>query len=76
MNTMSVKREKAHVKAQKAGRKRDHNTCQICGTKLNPEGHHIIDRKYSGAPIPDNIITLCHHHHRAVHDGLVDIVKF
>lgn len=73
---MSAKREKAHVKAQKVGRKRDHNTCQICGTKLNPEGHYIIDRKYNGAPIPDNIITLCHHHHCAVHDGLVDIVKF
>lgn len=75
-DTMSAKREKAHVKAQQAGRKRDHNTCQICGSRIDPEGHHIIDKKYNGAPIPDNIITLCHQHHRAVHEGLVDIVKF
>ena len=47
---MSVKREKAHVKAQKAGRKRDHNTCQICGTKLNPEGHSHHRQKIQRCP--------------------------
>lgn len=76
MIAMSAKRKNAHRKAQKKGRKRDYTTCQICGTKQNIEGHHIIDKKYNGAPNADNIMTLCHNHHSTVHDGLIDIMKF
>lgn len=73
---MSKNRPSSHTKAQKAGRERDSNTCQICGSKSHVEGHHIIDYQYSGVPSTDNIISLCHEHHKAVHNGLISLLKF
>ena len=35
------KRSSAHIKAQRAGRERDGNRCQICGSNDHVEGHHI-----------------------------------
>ncbi len=72
---MAKKRPVAHSRVQKAGRKRDANTCQICGSQENVEGHHIIDYAYGGAASVDNIITLCHRHHRDVHEGKISILK-
>lgn len=71
-----MKRSKQHVKAQRQGRKRDLDTCQICGSHENTEGHHIIDYSYGGAADEENIITLCHSCHRKVHDGLISLIKF
>lgn len=69
------KRPSAHRKAQVAGRERDMDTCQICGSKDHVEGHHIVDYQYGGAANADNIISLCHKHHTMVHNGKVDIIK-
>ena len=71
-----AKRSAAHVKAQKAGRERDLNTCQVCGSKNGVEGHHIIDHQFSGAADMDNIIALCHDCHVKAHKGLLSLLKF
>lgn len=72
---MSKKRSAAHTRAQKEGRERDGNICQICGSTDHVEGHHIIDYIFSGAANTDNIISLCHKHHNDVHNGKIDIIK-
>lgn len=69
------KRSSAHIKAQRAGRERDFGTCQICGSKQNVEGHHIIDHQFFGAANADNIVSLCHECHVRVHKGLINILK-
>ncbi len=71
---MSNKRSKEHRWAQKAGKKRDRYTCQICGSQENVEGHHIFEFSIGGAPHKDNIITLCRDCHQAVHRGEIDIM--
>ncbi len=66
----------AHKNAQKMGRTRDYNTCQICGSTHSVEGHHIFDYSFGGAAHVDNIVTLCHDCHRKVHNGWIDIDVF
>lgn len=39
---MAKNRSAAHTRAQKAGRERDRNICQICGSSDHVEGHHIM----------------------------------
>jgi len=73
---MGKRRSSAHITAQRKGRERDRNTCQICGSNNHVEGHHIIDHQYDGAASVDNIIALCHRHHKEVHSGKIDILKF
>lgn len=72
---MAKNRSAAHIRAQKAGRERDRNICQICGASDHVEGHHIIDHQFNGAALADNIIALCHKHHIDVHNGKIDILK-
>lgn len=71
-----AKRSSAHAKAQRAGRSRDFETCQACGSKEKVQGHHILDHQYSGAALADNIVSLCHKCHINVHNGKMDILKF
>lgn len=70
------KRSAAHTQVQKAGRARDLNICQVCGSKERVEGHHIIDHQFSGSAVTDNIISLCHICHTAVHRGEINLFKF
>ncbi|MDE6640252.1 MAG: HNH endonuclease [Acetatifactor sp.] len=70
---MTRNRSSAHTKAQKAGRERDGNRCQICGSRNRVEGHHIVDYQFGGAASVDNIIALCRKHHIDVHSGKIDI---
>ncbi len=70
------KRSYEHTRAQKAGKLRDGNVCQICGSTEHVEGHHIFDFFFGGAANEDNIISLCHKHHKDVHDGKISINKF
>lgn len=72
---MGKRRSAAHTKAQRAGRLRDGNVCQICGSRDHVERHHIIDHAFGGAASVDNIISLCHKHHRDVHEGRINILK-
>ena len=71
-----AKRSSAHIKAQKAGRTRDYETCQACGSKQKVQGHHIFDHQFSGAALADNIISLCHDCHKKVRSGKMDVCKF
>lgn len=73
---MSKQRESCHQVVQKKGKNRDLHTCQVCGSMIQPEGHHIINYQFGGAANVDNIITLCQKCHKAVHRGAIDIVKF
>jgi 5-methylcytosine-specific restriction endonuclease McrA len=70
------KRNKRHLKAQKDGKKRDMNTCQICGNTHSARGHHIIDVQFGGSSDEDNIVTLCNEHHKKVHAKKINIIKF
>ena len=71
-----AKRSTAHRNAQRAGKARDGYTCQVCGSKENAEGHHIIDHQFFGSSSVDNIVTLCHECHKDVHRGSIIIAKF
>lgn len=71
---MSI-REREHYVVQKKGKERDLYICQICGSKKNVEGHHILNYQYGGAANIDNIVTLCRKCHNQVHRGNIDIVK-
>lgn len=50
---------------------RDNYQCQCgktgCSSRL--EVHHIVFRSKGGSDAPDNLITLCSKHHKALHDG-------
>lgn len=51
---------------------RDGYTCQYCRGKHKDsklEVHHIIFRSKGGSDEPENLITLCHICHTALHDG-------
>ena len=67
---MGRNRSSAHTKAQRNGRERDYNRCQVCGFKNN------IDHQFGGAANIDNIVALCRKHHNDVHSGKIDIFKF
>ena len=69
-------RSSAHRRAQKEGKIRDNYTCQVCGSKKDVEGHHILDHQFFGAATVDNIVSLCHNCHKEVHRGNMDITKF
>lgn len=69
-------RTSAHRNAQKAGKARDLNICQFCGSRKRPEGHHINFLSKGGAAHKDNIITLCHSCHLDVHQGKKKVSRF
>jgi len=48
---------------------RDKYTCQKCGSKENPQAHHIIARIDGGTNTPKNGITLCKKCHNELHAG-------
>lgn len=41
--------------------------CVVCGTKECLENHHIVPRSLGGLDNPENLLTLCHVHHREMH---------
>ena len=71
-----MKRGSDHTRAQREGRNRDENVCQMCGSTIKPEGHHMFDYIFGGAANSDNIITLCHNCHKKVHAGSIDLITF
>ena len=55
---------------------RDNYTCQCCRGKHKDsrlEVHHIIYRSQGGSDEADNLITLCHTCHKALHDGKINL---
>ena len=54
---------------------RDNYTCQYCRGKHKDsklEVHHIIFRSNGGSDEQENLITLCHTCHKALHDGRIN----
>jgi len=47
--------------------RRDGWRCQFCGSMTNLEVHHQEFRSHSGQDHEDNLITLCHNCHSALH---------
>jgi len=60
----SKKRNLEYQSAQRKGRERGHNTCQICGSTDHVEEHHLIDHQYGGGADVDNIVALCRECHK------------
>lgn len=55
---------------------RDKYKCQICKGKHKDsklEVHHIIFRSQGGSDEAENLITLCHTCHKALHDGSIKV---
>lgn len=53
---------------------RDSYKCKQCNTKKGVmEVHHIIFRSEGGSDDPENLITLCHNCHSALHDGKIKL---
>ena len=55
---------------------RDNYKCQICKGKHKDsklEVHHIIFRSQGGSDEAENLITLCHTCHKALHDGIIKV---
>lgn len=55
---------------------RDNYTCQYCRGKHKDsklEVHHIVFRSQNGSDEADNLITLCHTCHKALHDGKINL---
>lgn len=55
---------------------RDGYKCQICKGKHKDsklEVHHIIFRSQGGSDEAENLITLCHTCHTALHDGIIKV---
>ena len=53
---------------------RDNYTCQHCKGKHKDsklEVHHIVFRRNGGSDDSENLITLCHTCHKALHDGKI-----
>lgn len=57
-------------------RRRDHGTCQFpgCGTQRRLHAHHVIHWEHGGPTELENLISLCHRHHRSVHEGGWNII--
>lgn len=56
---------------------RDGYTCQCCGTHdkdVKLHVHHIESRQ-TGGSAPNNLITLCKHCHKALHEGKIELPK-
>lgn len=48
---------------------RDEYRCRKCRSRTCLEVHHIVQRKDGGSDRPDNLVTLCHDCHAALHRG-------
>ena len=45
-----------------------------CSSRRRLEAHHIIFRSQNGSDDPENLITLCHaHHRRGIHEGYLRV---
>ena len=68
-----AKRPKEHTKAQKENRKQNPR-CVICGETENVESHHLFEYAFGGTADLNNLVTLCHEHHMAVHNGEISLI--
>jgi hypothetical protein len=50
---------------------RQDGTCRACG-EPGSDGHHILYRSKGGDDVEDNVVTLCHDCHMALHKWLTE----
>jgi hypothetical protein len=70
------KEDPSHRPASHRIQERDEWRCQApgCSSRQRLESHHIIFRSHEGDDDPDNLITLCHGHHRhGIHEGVLRV---
>jgi 5-methylcytosine-specific restriction endonuclease McrA len=49
--------------------RRDRWACRHCHNRNGLHPHHIIFKSHRGKDALDNLVTVCHVCHRAIHDG-------
>jgi len=54
----------------------DEYKCRVCGSYSNISAHHIVNRSLGGDDKLSNLITLCFHCHRDIHDGRFDFREY
>ena len=56
---------------------RDGYTCQCCGAHDNDVKLHVhhIESRQTGGNAPNNLIALCEHCHKALHEGKIELPK-
>ena len=56
---------------------RDGYTCQCCGIHDNDVKLHVhhIESRQTGGNAPNDLITLCEHCHKALHEGKIELPK-
>lgn len=56
---------------------RDRYTCQCCGAHDNNVRLHVhhIESRQTGGNAPNDLITLCEHCHKALHEGKLELSK-
>lgn len=64
------------LEAHKAVDARDDGRCRVCGRRCSPkalalvdraERHHMLRRRYEGAHVSANLVTLCQSCHQQIH---------
>ncbi len=74
---ISVGRATRHIgrKLRRAVLHRHHGRCAVpgCDASHGLEIHHIVHWEDGGPTDTSNLLPLCHRHHQAHHDGLLDI---
>ena len=55
--------------------RRDHGTCCVpgCRASRNVDIHHVVHREHGGSHEADNVALTCSAHHRALHEGKLQI---
>ena len=49
--------------------------CIVCGTSPCDPHHYPIRRSHGGLDVPENLVPLCHPHHRLFHDGEAWVIE-
>lgn len=56
-------------------KRRDNNSCVICGYSKIVHVHHIIPLRQEGFHSENNLVCLCPNHHEEAHRKLIDLVS-
>jgi hypothetical protein len=68
---MSARRRTVGRALRRALQRRDRETCRFpaCTNRFRLHAHHILHFADGGPTTSDNLVLLCPHHHRLVHEG-------
>lgn len=66
-------RPSEHRKAIALAKIREGYGCELCPSKLEIHGHHILDYSFGGEATPENILVVCKVCHDKVHAGEITV---